>query len=157
MTTMRFPFQTLSEKAPLAEGPQNVVTNSPTASRVKVALFFLAFFVFTAVVIGIGIYRRDATLALGGKSKVTVINTSKERLRADLTAGPQVATLELAPGEQETVRFSPHEPLVLETNVLKYGRQMITIKGPPLTPDGTTSATLNLRGDTAYSLDFRNE
>ncbi|MCC6546381.1 hypothetical protein IT570_04355 [Candidatus Sumerlaeota bacterium] len=141
----------------MAEGTPQITTNSPAASRTKVAMFFVAFFLFTALVIGVGFYRRADTLALGGRSQVTIINGSPERLRTDIYVGPQFATIELNPGERESVRFSPRETLEMETNIVRFGEKIHTINGPTFSSDKATSVTLRLRGGAIYSLEHTSE
>ncbi|MEO8376265.1 MAG: hypothetical protein ABI579_01230 [Candidatus Sumerlaeota bacterium] len=128
----------------MADVPQQVATNSPGASKVKVALFFATFFIFTAAVIAVGFYRKSDFQAMGGRLRVTVKNESTERMRADLFVGPQLATVELRPNQEELIRFSPKGSATLEVDLLRYGKKLGSYEVALPSSDQETSVSIHL-------------
>lgn len=75
-----------------------------------------------------GLVIRDDLRELGGPLHVATINEADIRLRADLFAGEERATIEMDPGERGMVRFAITEPSPVEIRIFQEGSFLHSIR-----------------------------
>ena len=97
-------------------------------SKIKLVILAVVFLSLGMTAVVTGWLNRERVQALGGPLHVEVFNESGERVRADVYVGPTFATLELDPGEQGMVRFTPREESPVEIRLFQEGELLKSIE-----------------------------